>query len=71
MGRRHGLLKVIRSSLYDLPAPANLGFMWTFGSALGLFYAIQLARGISLSLFYISSGAFDVSLYLARDVNYG
>ena len=64
-------LRLIRGGLYDLPAPANIGIFWTFGRALGLFYAIQLIRGISLRFFYARSDAFDVRIYLAREVNYG
>ena len=72
IARRHNVAaRLARGALYDLPAPANIGYFWTFGRALGLFYVIQLVRGLSLRFFYASSGAFDVRLYLARDVNYG
>lgn len=72
VARRARLLaRTVRGGLYDLPAPANIGYFWSFGRALGLFYLVQLVRGISLRFFYASSGAFDVRLYLARDVNWG
>jgi ubiquinol-cytochrome c reductase cytochrome b subunit len=59
--------------LVDLPAPANLSYMWNFGSLLGLCLIIQMASGIFLAMHYVSdiNLAFVSVEHIMRDVNHG
>ena len=56
-----------------LPRPRIILSWWTFGSLLGLCLAIQLLRGIFLSLHYIADRQFSFSVVLRfrEDVNEG
>nr|AOR87108.1 cytochrome b [Streptosyllis sp. THS1] len=69
----HPLIKIMNSSLIDLPAPSNLSVWWNFGSLLGLCLSIQIFTGIFLSMHYSSdiSLAFSSISHIMRDVNYG
>jgi len=66
-------LKIINSSIIDLPAPINISIWWNFGSLLGLCLGIQLVTGIFLAIFYIPdvSLAFSRVIHISRDINYG
>nr|YP_009159703.1 cytochrome b [Phymanthus crucifer]AKQ50996.1 cytochrome b [Phymanthus crucifer] len=72
--RKHNpILSIVNGLIIDLPAPANLSYMWNFGSLLGVCLIIQIATGIFLAMHYCA----DVSLafasvdHIMRDVNYG
>nr|YP_010701981.1 cytochrome b [Paracondylactis sinensis]WCL18743.1 cytochrome b [Paracondylactis sinensis] len=72
--RKHNpILSIVNGLIIDLPAPANLSYMWNFGSLLGVCLVIQIATGIFLAMHYCA----DVSLafasvdHIMRDVNYG
>nr|YP_010015590.1 cytochrome b [Svistella anhuiensis]QFG38968.1 cytochrome b [Svistella anhuiensis] len=69
----HPLLKIINSSLVDLPTPSNISMWWNFGSLLGLCLMIQLLTGIFLSMHYCANIdlAFNSVSHICRDVNYG
>nr|AMA06921.1 cytochrome b [Sipunculus nudus]AMA06942.1 cytochrome b [Sipunculus nudus] len=71
--KTHPLLKVINSSLVDLPAPANLSIWWNFGSLLGLCLGIQLVTGLFLAMHYTPHVdlAFASVAHIMREVNYG
>ncbi|NP_150612.1 cytochrome b (mitochondrion) [Limulus polyphemus] len=71
--KSHPLMKIINSSLIDLPSPSNISYMWNFGSLLILSLSIQILTGIFLSMHYTSdiSLAFSSISHICRDVNYG
>nr|WAO28619.1 cytochrome b [Ibidoecus plataleae] len=57
----------------SVPIPANLSYMWNFGSLLGLSLVIQLVSGVFLSMHYSSAleGAFESVLVMMTDLNSG
>nr|URF19455.1 cytochrome b [Galatheanthemum sp. MT-2020] len=71
--KQNPVLSIVNGIVIDLPAPANLSYMWNFGSLLGVCLIIQIATGIFLAMHYCA----DVSLafasvdHIMRDVNYG
>nr|ACL99808.1 cytochrome b [Haliotis tuberculata] len=69
----HPVLKVVNSSLVDLPTPVNLSVWWNFGSLLGLCLVVQIATGLFLSMHYSAHVelAFSSVVHISRDVNYG
>jgi ubiquinol-cytochrome c reductase cytochrome b subunit len=69
----HPLVKILNSTLVDLPAPANLSVNWNYGSLLGLVLVIQLVTGLILTTRYSCHvlTAFDSVIYICQDVNYG
>lgn len=69
----HPLIKIINSSLIDLPAPLNISIWWNYGSLLGLCLVIQTATGLFLSIHYVPNTeiAFISVAHIIRDVNYG
>jgi ubiquinol-cytochrome c reductase cytochrome b subunit len=69
----HPLIKIINSSLVDLPAPLNISIWWNYGSLLGLCLVIQTATGLFLSIHYVPNTeiAFISVAHIIRDVNYG
>nr|AVW86195.1 cytochrome b [Iphione sp. YZ-2018] len=71
--KTHPAVKIINSSLIDLPAPNNLSIWWNFGSLLGLCLIIQIATGLFLSMHYTPhiDLAFSSVAHITRDVNYG
>lgn len=71
--KSHPLLKIVNSTIVDLPTPSNLNIHWNYGSLLGLVLIIQLIRGILLATRFSSntSRAFDSVILLYQDSNYG
>nr|YP_008964940.1 cytochrome b [Potamotrygon motoro]AHB23384.1 cytochrome b [Potamotrygon motoro] len=71
--KTHPLLKIINSSLIDLPTPINISIWWNFGSILGLCLVIQILTGLFLAMHYTPdiSSAFSSIAHISRDVNYG
>lgn len=69
----HPILKIINSSLIDLPAPVNISVWWNYGSLLGLCLVIQIATGLFLSIHYVPNIdlAFASVTHIRRDVNFG
>nr|AWV83417.1 cytochrome b [Vagitanus terminalis] len=69
----HPIMKMINSSLIDLPAPSNLSYMWNFGSLLGMCLIIQILSGLIMSMHYNSDiyMAFNSLNHICKDVNYG
>nr|BDQ43946.1 cytochrome b [Pithemera bicincta] len=69
----HPAIKIINSSLIDLPAPNNISIWWNYGSLLGLCLIIQIATGLFLSMHYSPNieMAFSSVAHISRDVNYG
>nr|YP_007026005.1 cytochrome b [Rhyacionia leptotubula]AFN86197.1 cytochrome b [Rhyacionia leptotubula] len=69
----HPILKIINSSLIDLPSPSNISTWWNFGSLLGLCLMIQILTGLFLTMYYTANieMAFFSTNYICRNVNYG
>nr|YP_010461145.1 cytochrome b [Agnidra scabiosa]UUF68416.1 cytochrome b [Agnidra scabiosa] len=69
----HPILKIINSSLIDLPTPSNISIWWNFGSLLGLCLIIQIITGLFLTMYYTANIelAFYSINYICRNVNYG
>nr|YP_010292335.1 cytochrome b [Epiphora bauhiniae]ULO26060.1 cytochrome b [Epiphora bauhiniae] len=73
MRKTHPILKIINSSLIDLPSPSNISMWWNFGSLLALCLMIQILTGLFLTMYYtanIELAFFSVN-YICRNVNYG
>nr|QXU60188.1 cytochrome b [Macrocephalon maleo]CAJ86463.1 cytochrome b [Macrocephalon maleo] len=71
--KSHPLLKMINSSLIDLPAPSNISAWWNFGSLLAVCLATQIITGLLLAAHYTAdtSLAFSSVAHTCRDVQYG
>lgn len=48
----HVILRLLNSYLVDSPQPANISYLWNFGSLLGLCLIIQILTGIFLAMHY-------------------
>jgi ubiquinol-cytochrome c reductase cytochrome b subunit len=46
------LILILKKHLKDYPAPKNLGFLWNFGSLLGIALGLQILTGIFLAMYY-------------------
>nr|NP_542489.1 cytochrome b [Thyropygus sp. DVL-2001]AAL18223.1 apocytochrome b [Thyropygus sp. DVL-2001] len=71
--KTHPVIKIMNSSLVDLPSPSNISLMWNMGSLLGICLIIQILTGLFLSIHYSPSVemAFMNICHISRDVNYG
>nr|AYQ19082.1 cytochrome b [Agrilinae sp. 5 ACP-2013] len=73
MRKTHPLMKILNSSLIDLPTPSNISSWWNFGSLLGLCLMIQIITGLFLAMHFTPhiEYAFSSVIHISRDVNYG
>ncbi len=62
--KTHPALKIVNGALIDLPSPANISFLWNFGSLLGLCLGLQLLTGLFLAIHFCA----DVSLGLISPI---
>nr|YP_011017070.1 cytochrome b [Saldoida armata]WQB61748.1 cytochrome b [Saldoida armata] len=71
--KTHPLIKIINSSLIDLPAPSSISLWWNFGSLLSMSLMIQIITGTFLAMHYTANTemAFSSVIHMCRDVNYG
>nr|ADL09109.1 cytochrome b [Crotophaga ani] len=71
--KHHPLLKMINSSLVDLPTPPNISAWWNFGSLLGICLATQIITGLLLAMHYTADTtlAFSSVAHMCRNVQYG
>lgn len=53
--KTHPILGLMNSYMVDSPQPANISYMWNFGSLLGACLIIQLITGITLAMHYTPS----------------
>lgn len=67
------ILSFVNGLVIDLPAPANISYLWNFGSLLGVCLIVQLITGIALAMHYTPHVdlAFASVEHIMRDVNYG
>ena len=47
------LLRFLNSYLVDSPQPANLSYLWNFGSLLATCLGLQIVTGIFLAMHYV------------------
>lgn len=71
--KTHVLLRLINSYIVDSPQPANLSYLWNFGSLLGTCLVLQILTGIFLAMHYQPhvDFAFNSVEHIMRDVNNG
>lgn len=67
------LLRLYNSYIVDSPEPANISYLWNFGSLLGVCLIIQILTGCFLAMHYIAhvDMAFNSVEHIMRDVNNG
>nr|YP_007627003.1 cytochrome b [Chauliops fallax]AFV25576.1 cytochrome b [Chauliops fallax] len=71
--KSHPMIKIINSSLIDLPSPSSISLWWNFGSLLGMCLMIQIITGVFLAMHYTANIelAFNSVIHICRDVNNG
>lgn len=71
--KTHVLLRIFNSYLVDSPQPANISYLWNFGSLLGTCLGIQILTGAFLAMHYTPNVdlAFNSVEHIMRDVNNG
>ena len=67
------LLRLLNSYMIDSPEPANISYLWNFGSLLGVCLILQILTGVFLAMHYQPhvDFAFDSVEHIMRDVNSG
>lgn len=67
------LLRLLNSYVVDSPQPANISYLWNFGSLLGTCLIIQILTGVFLAMHYQPhvDFAFNSVEHIMRDVNSG
>jgi len=67
------LLTVVNAHGIDYPTPANISYLWGFGSLAGLMLGVQMVTGVFLAMHYTPHVdlAFSSVEHIIRDVNYG
>nr|YP_009937435.1 cytochrome b [Trigonopterus kotamobagensis]QNT26945.1 cytochrome b [Trigonopterus kotamobagensis] len=71
--KNNPIIKILDSSLINLPTPTNISSMWNFGSLLGLCLIMQILTGFFLSMHYCPNMdfAFNSVAHICRNVNFG
>ena len=71
--KTHVLLRLLNSYLVDSPQPANITYLWNFGSLLATCLIIQILTGAFLAMHYTPNldFAFNSVEHIMRDVNNG
>lgn len=71
--KSHSLLRLVNSYVVDSPQPANISYLWNFGSLLATCLVIQILTGCFLAMHYQShvDFAFNSVEHIMRDVNNG
>ena len=71
--KKHILLRLLNSYIIDSPQPANISYLWNFGSLLGTCLVLQILTGIFLAMHYQPhvDFAFNSVEHIMRDVNSG
>lgn len=67
------VLRLVNSYLVDSPQPANISYLWNFGSLLGVCLILQILTGVFLAMHYQPhvDFAFSSVEHIMRDVNAG
>nr|YP_009710773.1 apocytochrome b [Amanita thiersii]QFZ98726.1 apocytochrome b [Amanita thiersii] len=71
--KTHVLLRILNSYVVDSPQPANISYLWNFGSLLATCLIIQILTGAFLAMHYTPNVdfAFNSVEHIMRDVNNG
>lgn len=71
--KTHVLLRLVNSYVVDSPQPANISYLWNFGSLLATCLIIQILSGAFLAMHYQAhvDFAFNSVEHIMRDVNSG
>jgi ubiquinol-cytochrome c reductase cytochrome b subunit len=71
--KKQVLLRFLNSYLVDSPQPANLSYLWNFGSLLATCLGLQILTGIFLAMHYVPNIdlAFTSVEHIMRDVSAG
>ena len=71
--KTNSLLRLYNSYIVDSPQPANISYMWNFGSLLALCLIIQILSGVFLAMHYTPNVdlAFNSVEHIMRSVNNG
>ena len=48
--KSQALLRLLNSYFVDSPQPANISYLWNFGSLLGVCLIIQIVTGVTLAM---------------------
>lgn len=66
------ILKSLLSSVWELPSPKNINYLWGFGRFLGIIILIQVASGFFLAFYYVRGAeAWNSVIEISREVSYG
>ena len=71
--KSQAFLRLFNSYLVDNPEPANISYLWNFGSLLGTCLVLQILTGVFLAMHYTPhvDFAFNSVEHIMRDVNAG
>ena len=71
--KSQSFLRLFNSYMVDNPEPANISYLWNFGSLLALCLGIQILTGVFLAMHYTPhvDFAFNSVEHIMRDVNNG
>lgn len=71
--KSQNILRLANSYFIDSPQPANISYLWNFGSLLGLCLILQILTGVFLAMHYAPNVdlAFNSVEHIMRDVNSG
>ena len=71
--KSQAFLRLINSYVVDNPEPANISYLWNFGSLLGTCLVLQILTGVFLAMHYTPhvDFAFNSVEHIMRDVNAG
>ena len=53
LSKKQVLLRFINSYVVDSPQPANISYLWNFGSLLATCLGLQILTGIFLAMHYV------------------
>ena len=53
--KSHPILGLLNSYMVDSPQPANISYLWNFGSLLGVCLVIQILTGSFLAMHYCAN----------------
>ena len=69
--KSQSFLRLFNSYMVDNPEPANISYLWNFGSLLALCLGIQILTGVFLAMHYTPhvDFAFNSVEHIMRDVN--
>lgn len=71
--KQNGLRNMISNEIINYPTPANLGYIFSAGSVVGLFFALQIITGVFLAMHYSpdSAHAYDSIQHIMTNVPHG